>query len=120
MRVWVAELDERTCDTCMGLSGMAIDDWADWFDEVGAEPGDVHDCCRCFEMNFTSEELGYGPEVEPHPIPEFNPLYEYALPLGALLLLWPRGEEPEELDRPPTQGQEDDYESMLEWTELWG
>ncbi len=122
-RVWVAELDDLTCDDCAMLDGVVIEDDEVWEEAVGAYPGDVHENCRCFEVWYPVEQFkGTGEELGGKPIPQGlqSGAYRYIFPVGALLLLWrdEKDEEPVE-DLEPTQEMEDDYERMERWTNLW-
>ena len=119
MRVWVAEMDARTCQACESLDGIAIADNETWDEVAGVEPGMVHQGCRCFEMYFPDDIPPIDTDVElditPQGLTESE--YRYIIPLGALLFLW--GDEPsEELSEAP-QYQEDEYDRMLDWSMLW-
>ena len=122
MKVWVAELDKVTCERCEAMDGMAIEDNETWGETAGVEPGDMHARCRCFEMWFP-DDLPVDPtragaeDIMPQGLTESK--YEYILPLGALILLWPEEEKPGGKPEERLRYMEDDYEQMMEWTMIW-
>lgn len=57
-KIWIATLDDLTCDYCAEMDGQVIRDDEDW--EVA--PGDVHPGCRCEELDLDllAGALGLG------------------------------------------------------------
>jgi hypothetical protein len=108
-------MDDQTCEECEALDGTEIGDDESWDDVVGGYPGEMHSHCRCFEW-YDPEGRPTAGELEELPTPQGleDAAYNYILPIGALLFLWGNEEEKES-----PQYQEDDYEDMLEWGEIW-
>lgn len=111
MKIWIAEMDDRTCSECEAMHSMAITDLESWDDVVGCQPGEMHRGCRCFDWHEPGGQTsGALPREMPVPQGLESGAYKYILPVGALMYWW----DDEEL-----QYEEDDYESMLKWTEIW-
>jgi hypothetical protein len=89
-KLWVAVMDDATCDYCAALDGTVIPDDVMW--EV--PPGSVHPYCRCTEVYISDKEAD-GIDIRwrdmeddlyipPEPAELNTPMYVYEKPVRTI------------------------------------